>query len=153
MIYIQAKNKEGYYDINDVMKIEDACFKKDKFSRQRYLSLLNNENAFVILVRNKDIVVGCGVCLLTRLRNNTFKGRIYSIAIIKEYRHRGIASSLLMLMEYWLRDRRVKYITLETHKSHKSVIRLYEKFGYIKTEDLPAYYDEALDGIRMRKMV
>jgi len=153
MIFIRAKDMDGHSYINDlntIMDIELKIFPKDAFSRNSYRNLMKNDNALIYMVMMDDKIVGHGTAMLTLLRNKKKKGRIYSIGVLKEYRRQGVAKRLLRVMEDWLIQNKAEYITLETHEHDSHVIKFYEKSGYVKTEDLPDYYEGA-NGIRMRK--
>jgi len=135
-------------DLNDIMYLENIIFTSDKFSRRTYILLIKRNYVYLIFYKNK--LAGFGSILINKLSNNTKKGRIYSVGILSEFRNKGLASSLIRYMEKQMGY--IDYITLETHKNHKSVISLYEKLGYEKTEDLPNYYSDG-DGIRMKKII
>ena len=142
--------KAGLKNLNEVVSLEKQIFPADGFSKKAYRYLIKKGWVFIICYKGK--IAGHGCIVINKFRNGKSKGRIYSVGILEKYRGRGLASTLIKHMEKACGD--VEYITLETHKSHKNVIRLYEKMGYEITEQLPDYYeygDSSGDGVRMRK--
>jgi ribosomal-protein-alanine N-acetyltransferase len=75
-----------------------------------------------------------------------------SIAVLKEYRRRGIGSKLL---EETIRASREFYdaeaIYLEVRVSNKPAISLYEKFGFKKARIIRGYYMDGEDAYVMVK--
>ena len=135
--------------LDEVMKLESEIFPVDPFSRRAWEHLIKKGWAFLVYSGNR--LAGDGCILINNLKNGKSKGRIYSVGVLDEFRGKGLASALIKAMEKACGD--VDYITLETHKHHKSVIRLYEKLGYEITEPcLLAYYSDG-DGVRMRKNI
>ena len=136
-------------NLDDIMFLENQIFPVDPFSRRTWQLFVDKGWAFCLYI--KGVPVGCGSIILNTFPNGIKKGRIYSVGVLDKYRGKGIASRLIQYMENQMGD--VDYITLETHKHHKSVIRLYEKLGYEITEPcLKDYYSDG-DGVRMRKNV
>lgn len=135
-------------DLPEIMRLEKEIFKVDPFSRRAYRYLIKKGWVFIIYYRKNIAGVGC--ILKNRLSGGYVKGRIYSVGTLEQFRGKGIASALIRYMEGAMGY--VNFITLETHKHHESVIRLYQKLGYTKTEDLPDYYSDG-EGIRMKKIV
>jgi len=71
-------------------------------------------------------------------------GHIVSIAVLPEFRRRGIATALMREAIGRLRELyKVKEVYLEVRVSNEPAIRLYEKLGFKKVRRLKYYY---LDG-------
>ena len=64
-------------------------------------------------------------------------------------RGRGIGSSLLAHLVNAARMEGIRTIQLEVKTVNTNAIRFYERRGFIRTEDLPAFYKDGSDGIRM----
>ncbi len=79
-------------------------------------------------------------------------GHLVSIAVLKEYRGRGIGSALL---RETIRAVREEYgaeaIYLEVRVSNYPAIRLYEKFGFRKVRIIRGYYRDGEDAYVMVK--
>lgn len=80
-------------------------------------------------------------------RSNSKLIRLYSICISPEYGGHGYAKE-------YMKGRfetfgRFSAMTLEVRVSNANAIRLYEGLGFLKLKDLPGYYLDDGDGIRM----
>lgn len=68
-------------------------------------------------------------------------GHLVSIAVLEEYRGRGIGKALLQETIRVMRDvYRTVSIYLEVRVSNERAIRLYEKMGFRKVRLIPGYY-------------
>jgi ribosomal protein S18 acetylase RimI-like enzyme len=136
-------------DLDLVVSLESHLFKReDRFSPRRLLDLIRGENAYVLLCWQAGACVGYGIALRTKLRNGRYKGRIYSLGVVRQKRRTGIGARILVALEAWLIKHGASFITLET-RFGKNVL-FYEKRGYRPVERLPRYYAGAT-GLRMRK--
>ncbi|MFX1465087.1 MAG: GNAT family N-acetyltransferase [Promethearchaeota archaeon] len=77
----------------------------------------------------------------------TKKGHIVSIAVIDEYRRRGIASQLLKEALEGFREYDASESFLEVRQSNKEAISLYRKLGYVEKKVLPGYYRDGEDAL------
>ncbi len=77
----------------------------------------------------------------------TKKGHIVSIAVIGEYRRKGIATRLLEEALDGFREYDASESFLEVRESNIEAINLYEKFGYVKKKVLPGYYRDGEDAL------
>ncbi|MEB2836642.1 MAG: GNAT family N-acetyltransferase [Desulfurococcales archaeon] len=77
-------------------------------------------------------------------------GHLVSIAVLEEYRGRGIGSALL---EETIRVMREVYdvesVYLEVRVSNDIAIRLYEKYGFVKARRVKGYYMDGEDAYIM----
>ncbi len=77
----------------------------------------------------------------------TKKGHIVSIAVIEEYRRKGIASQLLKEAEEGFRGYDASESFLEVRKSNLEAVNLYQKLQYTTQKILPGYYRDGEDAI------
>ncbi len=70
------------------------------------------------------------------------KGHLVSIAILKAYRRKGIASALLAKSMPRIQNRQLKEYVLEVRVSNYGAIDLYEKFNYKKEGIKKKYYKD-----------
>lgn len=75
--------------------------------------------------------------------------RIFSIAVLPEFRGRGVGKLLLEHAITLARSRKINRISLEVRKSDQHLIRFYHRAGFRRTERLPDYYIKGEDGERM----
>jgi len=64
-------------------------------------------------------------------------------------RGRGIGSALLRHLETAARMEGMRAVQLEVKSSNLGAIRFYERRGFIRAEELPGFYNDGSDGIRM----
>ncbi len=77
-------------------------------------------------------------------------GHLVSIAVLREYRGRGIGSALLAETIRVMREHyRVASIYLEVRVSNEPAIRLYRKFGFRVGRRIPYYYRDGEDAYVM----
>ena len=86
------------------------------------------------------------------MRNGKYKGRIYSIGVLPEYRSVGAGKLLLYAMEKYLIKSNVSFIVLETLKGKGGAESFFTKRGYMESKFLSNYYTYG-DAVRMRKTV
>ncbi len=79
-------------------------------------------------------------------------GHLISIAVLKEYRRRGVGSALLSkTIDVMKNVYKVDAIYLEVRVSNTPAIRLYEKFGFKKARIWRGYYRDGEDAYIMVK--
>ncbi len=122
------------------------------FSRSQLRYLLSSPTAITFLCYDDGVPVGYGIALRSKLRNGLYKGRIYYLGVIPEYRYKGAGSMLLGAMEEYLIKTGVSFIVLETAKGNNGAETFFSKHGYMEAAFLPQYYP-AGDGVRLKKII
>lgn len=79
--------------------------------------------------------------------------RIFSIAVLKSFSGKGMGNELLKKAETIAREQNKTLISLEVNKQNTKLQEWYKKAGYLVKEELPDYYGEGLDGIKMEKVL
>ncbi len=77
--------------------------------------------------------------------------RIYSIAVLAEFRGLGIARQLLQAGEKQARDQNKQLISLEVRSTNEPALQLYHRTGFLFKQRLPSYYPDGGTAIRMEK--
>ncbi len=112
--------------INDIVKIEKQCF-SHPWTKENLISAKENHTCFFVYELDEKAVGYVGISAILD------EGYITNIAVLPEYRRKGIATALLNKLECFAKEKMLSFISLEVRKSNASAISLYEKFGY-KTE-------------------
>jgi ribosomal-protein-alanine N-acetyltransferase len=127
-------------DLDQIVEIEKKCFSmpwsKSAFSNE----LLNKWAYYQCALIDNNIVGYMGMWKILD------EGHITNVAVLPEYRKRGIASLLIKKMIEICICSEIENMTLEARESNFEAIRLYEKFGFIAVGKRPNYYqrpDEA----------
>lgn len=93
--------------------------------------LLDQPNAQVLFACAGARVLGAAVCLWGF---STFAGRpflnVHDLAVLPEFRGRGIGERLLAEIERRARERDCCKLTLEVHSTNDGASRLYARFGF-----------------------
>lgn len=89
-----------------------------------------------------------------QLREERPVGHLISIAVLPEYRRKGVASALLAETINVMKNiYGVDSIYLEVRVSNHPAIRLYEKFGFKKVRRIRSYYRDGEDAFVMVRRI
>ncbi len=77
------------------------------------------------------------------------KGHVVSIAVIEEYRRKGIGSVLVEESVNGIKLRNCDEFYLEVRCSNGEAVRLYEKLGFVIKQQLNTYYRDGEDAYLM----
>jgi ribosomal-protein-alanine N-acetyltransferase len=129
-------------DSSELAELDKKCFSVP-WSEQSFLEETNNPLATYLLAREDGKILGyCGFWRVSG------EAQVTNIAVLPEYRQRGIARALAEEMLKICQDD--EQIVLEVRNSNSSAISLYEKLGFEKAGIRKHFYhnpDE--DGITM----
>lgn len=142
-------------DLEEVIAINRRCLPENYASiffeemREKYPDLF-----YVAEVDGK--IVGYVMCReeaagldLPRLRARR-RGHIISIAVLPEYRRRGIGRALLAKALESMRMRNLEECILEVRVSNTAAINLYRKLGFETVSQIPFYYMDGEHAYLMR---
>lgn len=106
-------------------------------------SLTNDKHQYWYVEVNGEIVAAMGI------RENKYGSGGYEMdedyfAVHKDYRHKGLASDLLKIVEQFVRDRNGRYIHALSCDigSYAPARAFYKKNGYKQVAHIPNYYVE-----------
>ena len=116
--------------IDDVYEIEKACF-SNPWSRADLAKQLDLETSHFLVADVDGRAVG-----YMGLQIFSGEGYVTNVAVLPEYRGRGIA---LALINEQLKNK-MGFITLEVRESNIPAIRLYEKAGFENMGIRPKFY-------------
>lgn len=122
-------------DIEKIIEIENICFSSPK-SRNSIQDELNNENYRLIgCISDNNIIGYLSYCKVYD------ELEISGIAVLPEYRNKGIAT---LLIEEMIKTDFSKAF-LEVRKSNISAINLYKKFGFELINVRKDYYSNPIE--------
>lgn len=116
--------------IDDVYEIEKACF-SNPWSRADLAKQLDLETSHFLVADVDGRAVG-----YMGLQIFSGEGYVTNVAVLPEYRGRGIA---LALINEQLKNK-MGFITLEVRESNVPAVRLYEKAGFENMGIRPKFY-------------
>ncbi|MCY4491971.1 MAG: N-acetyltransferase [Thaumarchaeota archaeon] len=77
------------------------------------------------------------------------KGHVVSVAVLDEYRRKGIGKALVEESVNGIRIRKCDEFYLEVRCSNNDAVRLYEKLGFVIRQQLHSYYRDGEDAYLM----
>ncbi|MFC1786420.1 ribosomal protein S18-alanine N-acetyltransferase [Halobacteriota archaeon] len=134
-------------DFEQVIAIEEEAFRDhDKFLYMRLYEMISDG----FLVAEMDgVIVGFAVGMLI----SNGEGRIFSIAVDKKNRMRGVATSLIKELLDNFRKNGVIIVRLEVRKSNLIAQELYQKLGFNTIDIFHGYYYDGESALIMRKII
>jgi len=137
-------------DVKALVKIENRCFDIDRLSERSIRRLIQKGNCdFIVARKTSDIVA----YILVLYHRGTHLARLYSFAVLPEYRGQGIGEQLLAEGERLAIQRDCIYMRLEVHTNNSGAIRMYEKNGYRAFGRIKNYYEDNGDALRYQKRI
>lgn len=104
---------------------------------EKYIDKIIKTASIISIVKN-DILVG----FIAFYDNDPVKDLAFLTMIIvrKEYENLGYGKSLLEFSLKEIKDKGFKKYGLKVHFENKNAIRLYEKYGFVKTEQQSNFF-------------
>ncbi|MDF2949208.1 MAG: rimI [Sedimentibacter sp.] len=137
-----------YDDLDQITEIEKICFSLP-WSKNSFEQELKNELAYYQCAEENGKIMGyMGMWKIID------ECHITNVAMLPEYRNRGIASLLISKMIEICKCSEIHNMTLEVRQSNLPAISLYEKFGFVSVGKRPRYYMKPIeDAIIMWKKI
>ena len=101
-------------------------------------SMENSIDNIMLLAKSDDKIVGCAS--LNRLPRRMKHRGDFAISVAKEYWNRGIGSQLIDKIISFARQNDFEIIDLQVRSDNKNAIHLYEKYGFKKIGEHPAFF-------------
>ncbi len=144
----------GRQNLARLLDIENTCFDSDILSRRSFQRFLAPGAHDLLVARfdgeTEEEVIGY---VLVLYRTGTSLARLYSIAVMPECQGLGVAKLLLESAEEAGRKRLCAFMRLEVNVNNEVAVRLYKKHGYRAIGEVPAYYADGSDALRMEKRI
>ena len=123
--------------LDDLERLEKICFSRP-WSKRMLAEELENACAAFLVAEDADSgqVVGyAGVLVMAD------EGYITNVAVVPEYRRRGIGAQIIEVFMNFARANRLAFLTLEVRPSNAAAIALYQGFGFEEVGRRKNYYD------------
>ena len=101
-------------------------------------SMENSIDDIMLLAKSGEKIVGCAS--LSRLPRRMKHRGDFAISVAKEYWNKGIGSQLLSNIIAFAKGNNFEIIDLQVRSDNKSAIHLYEKYGFKKIGEHPAFF-------------
>lgn len=116
--------------IDGIANIENICF-SNPWSKDDIAAQIDNKTSHFLVALIDDKVVG-----YMGLQIFSGEGYVTNVAVLPEYRGRGIAKALIEKQF----ENEMDFITLEVRESNTAAISLYIKMGFEKIGVRPNFY-------------
>jgi len=152
-------------DVSQIEEMEGAYFLEEAFGRRQIRYLLQSPNAIALTAEEGGrfgwaygrspaasngkvlgYIIGLG-------RRGSSAVRIYTFCVRKDYRLKGIGTSLLQRLERECQRRGVSSLILEVGEGNSSALRFYKRNGFVEFFRTPGYYSDGTTAVRMRKAI
>ncbi len=135
-------------DLDSLWALEQRCFSSDRISRRQWRYLLSRARADTLVVDDDGELVGHVLLLYNRA---TSVARLYSIAVDKSERGKGLGTALVRSAEQAAREQGRAYMRLEVRRDNAASLGLFEGMGYRRFGVLDDYYEDHMQAIRLQK--
>jgi ribosomal-protein-alanine N-acetyltransferase len=133
-------------DVGALRRIEQICFPKDAWPLLDLIGVLTFGGVMRLKAVSDQQMVGFIAGDVRRMEGMAW---IATVAVLPEYRGRGIGAGLLQACEAQIP---VNKIRLCVRPSNDVAIRLYERFGYLKVGEWTKYYQDGESALVMEKI-
>lgn len=132
-------------DLDALLAVEAACFGDRRYSPETVAWILGDPSTATVVDDRGGIVGSISVHL------GPDAGRILSVAVLPEWRRKGLGRALMAAAERLAREAGVATIRLEVGVRNRGALQFYRTLGYKIEGVLPAYYRDGEDGYAMAK--
>lgn len=132
------------------MELENSSFRGDRLSGRSYRSLLVSTTASVIVAESQGTLAGSLVLLFNRSKS---VARLYSLAVARPFRGRGVARLLLLAAKQASLARDCGLLQLEVRVDNVAARSLYASEGFEFVKHIPAYYQDGTDAVRVQRLL
>jgi len=140
-------------DLNQVMYINQVCL-PENYSAHFFIDLHMNFPETFIVAEEDNKIIGYIMCRIESgfLGFSQMKrGHVISIAVLPEYRRRGIGETLLReALQAMTNYYNIKECYLEVRVSNSPAINLYKKIGFKIERTIRGYYADGENAYLMR---
>ena len=144
-------------DLDEIAALEKVCFAEEPWSRSMLAEEIDNTSAFFIVVRKaagpgENGAEGQIVGYLVAWLIPHFECQVGSIAVLPEFRRKGIAAGLLNALCAVCSINDIHDIELEVRVSNTAAIELYKSFCFKITGVRKGYYQSGEDAYNMARL-
>lgn len=135
-------------DIPQILDIQSQSFADGHICSRQWRYLINKAKGMVVVAKDcSDKLVGYMVLLAPKHCKSC---RIYTIAVAYDSRREGVGTALISFAKSTAPSFNKRKLHLEMRASSRSLSKFYQQLGFSVQHELPNYYGEGKDGIRLR---
>lgn len=121
-------------DSEGIALIEASCFSVP-WSQNGIIDFIKSDTSIVLVAKNNGTICG-----YIGMYHSFGEGDITNVAVLPEYRNKGIAGSLISELIDICKANDISKVRLEVRQTNTPAISLYEKFGFYKVGIRKNYY-------------
>jgi len=143
-------------DLQSVMQINRVCL-PENYTEYFFMDLYERFSETFIVAEENGKIAGYIMCRIeVGLSNNVLgglirKGHVVSIAVLPEYRRRGVAQALVNSAMEGMGYYKAKLCYLEVRVTNAVGIALYKKLGFEASKTREGYYSDGESAYMMTK--
>ena len=146
-------------DLDEIVRLEELCFPTEPWSMQMFQEELQNDMALFVVAEEqgtdssgehraeKDRIVGYLIAWVIA----PVESQVGSIAVLPEYRRRGLARQLMEILLAACRETGTRDTYLEVRVSNEPAIALYKSLGFANDGIRKKYYQDGEDAYTMAR--
>ena len=133
--------KAGISDLADIIDFEKRVLNdSSEYSSKRCLrNYIKSSNSEFLLIKHCGKICAYGLLTLRYFKQKP-SGRIFKLAVDKDFRKAGLATKLINELEIFAVRNYMTGIFAEVRESNQASLSLFQKLGYKKTKILFGYY-------------
>lgn len=133
-----------------MLAIENICFDSDQLSHRSFKWMIEKANSLLLVAEQQKQLMGY---VLVLYAIGTSLGRIYSLAVLPQFRNQKTARALMREAEQTALAAGRGFIRLEVRPDNLGAITLYESLGYHQFDIVSDYYEDHAHALRMMKVL
>ncbi|WFD10007.1 ribosomal protein S18-alanine N-acetyltransferase [Tepidibacter hydrothermalis] len=123
-------------DIDDLVEIEELCFKTPWTKHSLQKELKNKLARYKVIEKDSKIVAYAGIWFVVD------EGHITNVAVHPDHRGLGHGNQIIEALIDECAKSNIISMTLEVRKSNDTAIKLYKKYGFKLSGIRPGYYTD-----------
>lgn len=135
-------------DVEALVELEQSVFAGDRMALRQFRHHLAAPSSDLIVAASGSGLHGYALLFH---RRGSLIARVYSIAVAASARGQGLGDRLLQRLETIARTYGLSEVRLEVRKDNAAALALYERRGYRRFGERPAYYEDGADAWRLSK--
>ena len=135
-------------DIDILNNIEITCFEESRISKRSFHHFITKAHANIFVITIDQTICGYGLILY---KKGVSTARLYSLAVLPEYRKMGFGKILLAYAEQLAKKHHCTGITLEVRNDNSIAIHTYLSIGYTQLAIIKDYYEDHASALKMIK--
>jgi ribosomal-protein-alanine N-acetyltransferase len=137
-------------DLEEMTSIERSSFGAQSYRKELIEEMLTDREFHNVIAEEDGKKVGYATFFEDAKRK---RARLVTIAVIPDYRSRGLAKAMLAFLEEEMKKIGMRISSLEVGKSNAPATQLYLSIGYRIEGTISDYYGKGKDAFYMEKSI